>query len=365
MAILLLSPCANSQVSPHGRAPVADQDEGNNVEAELQTAFALTRQGRFNQAIPHLLAARGKVRQNLGLEFNLALCYVGTRQFASAIEILRTLNISNPGNANINNLLAQALIGSNQLPEALKAFQEAVKSTPNDEKLYALIADACMQNRQYALGADVTEIGLKHLPRAAKLHYQKGMFLVQLDRFAEGKPELDLASSLGKDTEIAFLAAAQKAMAEDKLSEVIPIARDGIKKGFATASLLAMLGEALARNGANPGHPEFDEAVASLEKSLALRAGNPEAQVALGKLYIAGGRLKDAIACLEDVRVLEPENTAVYSNLAKAYRRHGEIAKAQEMLSILSALNQKQAETIRSAPGERKSSYLGSKSERP
>ena len=63
--------------SPHDQA-----------ENELQAGIALTKRGQFQQAIPHFLAARGHVAEDFALEFNLALCYVGTRQFPQAIQIL-------------------------------------------------------------------------------------------------------------------------------------------------------------------------------------------------------------------------------------------------------------------------------------
>src|SRR5579863_2729045 len=50
------------------------------AEAELQTGTALTRKGLFLEAIPHLLAARGRVVNEYAANFNLALCYAGTGQ---------------------------------------------------------------------------------------------------------------------------------------------------------------------------------------------------------------------------------------------------------------------------------------------
>src|SRR5207248_2109684 len=79
-------------------------------ETDLREAISLTSHAQFEQAIPHFLAARGKVANSFALEFNLALCYVGTRQFPEAIRILSQLPAgSRP--AEVKNLLAQALVG--------------------------------------------------------------------------------------------------------------------------------------------------------------------------------------------------------------------------------------------------------------
>ena len=64
-----------------------------------------------------------------------------------------------------------------------------------------------------------------------------------------------------------------------------------------------------------------------------------------------------AIAQLNAARELDAQNTAVYSNLATAYRRKGSTEQAEEMLRILAQLNAQEVERIRSAPGDRKAGY--------
>jgi len=51
------------------------------AEAEFQTGTALTKKSLFREAIPHLLAARILATHEYAANFDLALCYVGTRQF--------------------------------------------------------------------------------------------------------------------------------------------------------------------------------------------------------------------------------------------------------------------------------------------
>lgn len=342
---------------------VHDREESSGAEAELQHGVALSRQSRFQEAIPHFLAARGHVRQEFVAEFNLALCYVATGQFQPAIEILTALRRDNPGNAKVENLLAQAYIGNDQLPEAVEAVRKAAAITPKDERLYLLVADACMERQQYAVGLDVVNLGLKHIPNSAPLLYQRAMFLTLLDQFDAGRGDFDQVVKLAGGTGIAYLAAAQKATFEGDMPAVIRAAREGIKQDFVTPGLLTILGEALLRTGVAPGQPEFTEAATTLEKAVALSPENPVSRIALAKLYLMDNRADAARTQLEAARELDPLNPAVYSNLAKAYRRLGDSAKAQEALTVLAKLNEAQAENIRSSPGERKASYLGSRPE--
>src|SRR5579872_4118781 len=77
---LILTPSGvNAQRTQRGR----DDGSTSNAEVELQKGIALTRGGKFQEAIPHLLAAQGQVTSELAASFNLALCYVATGQFKS------------------------------------------------------------------------------------------------------------------------------------------------------------------------------------------------------------------------------------------------------------------------------------------
>lgn len=333
------------------------------AEEELQKGTALTRTGSFAEAIPHLLAARGRASNDYAASFNLGLCFVATGQPKQAIPILTALRAAGHDNADVNNLLAQAYVGDGQNQKALEALQEASKLAPENEKLYLFVADACMAKQEYAVGLQVVDLGLDHLPNSAHLHYQRGMFLASLDELDAGKKDFDQARGLAPETDIAFVAATQKAMFEGDVLEAVRAAREGVKKGHHDYVLLTLLSEALLRSGISPGQPEFTEAQAALEKSVAQRPNYAGSQLALGKLMLLDNRLGDAIAHLETARQLDPNNASVYSNLAAAYRRRGDLQQAQNMLAVLANLNQAQAEKIRSAPGDRKADYPGSEKE--
>ena len=330
------------------------------AEEELQKGTALTQTGSFAEAIPHLLAARGRASNDYVASFNLSLCFIATGQPRQAVPILTALRAAGHNNADVNNLLAQAYVGDGQNQKALVALQQASKLAPENEKLYLFVADACMAKQEYAVGLQVVDLGLDHLPRSAHLHYQRGMFLALLDELDAGKKDFDQARGLAPETDIAFVTATQKAMLEGDVLEAVRAAREGVKKGHHDYVLLTLLGEALLRSGIAPGQPEFTEAQEALEKSVSERPNYAGSQLALGKLMLLDNRLGDAIAHLETARQFNPNNASVYSNLASAYRRRGDLQQAQNMLAVLEKLNQAEAEKIRSAPGDRKAGYPGS-----
>lgn len=330
------------------------------AEAELQKGTALTRAGLFAEAIPHLRAALGRVSNEYAAGFNLSLSLVATGQPKLAIPILTALGAAGHDNVDVNNLLAQAYVGDGEDRKALEAFEKASKLAPDNEKLYLFVADACMDKQEYAVGLEVVDRGLNHLPNSAQLHYQRGMFLALLDELDTGKKDFDRARALAPDSDVGFLAGTQEAMLKGDVGEAVRIAREGVSKGDHDYRLLTLLGEALLRSGIAPGEAEFKEAQEAVEKSVAQRPNYAGSQLALGKLALLDNQLDDAVAHLETARELNPNDVSVYSNLAAAYRRRGDLQKAQNMLAVLRNLNQVQAERFRSASGDQKPGYAAS-----
>src|SRR2546429_7489435 len=79
------------------------------------------------------------------------------------------------------------------------------------------------------------------------------------------------------------------------------------------------------RQGVTPAQPEFAEARTALEKSIAERPEYSVSQLALGQLELMAGRIDEAVKHLSRARQLAPDNPAVYSHLAAAYRRRGDL----------------------------------------
>jgi tetratricopeptide (TPR) repeat protein len=329
-------------------------DANAEAESDLQLGIALTQRGSFTEAIPHFLTAQGRVSDEYAVEFNLALCYTGVGQFEKAIPGLRALRAGPHEGAPVENLLAQAYAGSGQTDEAFDALQRASAFAPKHEKLYLLVADAFLRRQEDAQSLRVIELGLEHLPESARLHYERGYLLSMLDDFDAAKADFEKAMRLAPRSEIGYLAEAQENLLAGNLAEAIRVSRTASAEGKQDYQVLAILGEALIRAGASVGQPEFAEARAALEKSVAVRPNYASSQIALGHVDLLAGRLGAAIDRLESGRRLSPENPAVYSLLAAAYRKSGRLDQAETMLTILAKLNQQQAQRIRTAPGDTK-----------
>lgn len=330
------------------------RDASAEAETDLQLGIALTQRGSFTEAIPHFLAAKGRVSDEYAVEFNLALCYTGVGQFEKAITALLALRAGRHEGDPVENLLAQAYAGSGQADQAFDALQRASAFAPKQEKLYLFVADAFLGRQEDAHSLRVIDLGLQHLPDSARLHYERGYLLSMLDDLDGAKADFELAIRLAPRSEIAYLAEAQENFLAGHLEEAVHVSRKASAEGKQDYQLLAILGEALIRGGASPGQVEFAEARAALEKSVATRPNYASSQIALGHVELLDGRLDAAIDHLESGRRLSPQNPAAYSLLAAAYRKSGRPDQAETMLTMLAKLNQEQAQRIRTAPGDNK-----------
>src|SRR5258708_38579982 len=215
---------ALSRVSQNSAAQ-SGADEKQQAETDLQLGIALTRSGSFAEAIPHFLAAKGRVSDEYALEFNLALCYTGVGQFEEAIPVLSALRAGPHEGAAVENLLAQAYAGNGQAGEAFEAPQRAASFTPKDEKLYLFVADGFLKRQEPAQSLRVIEFGLLHLPESARLHYERGYLLSTLDDFDGAKPDFETARQLAPHSEIAYLAEAQENIFAGNLAAAIRASR--------------------------------------------------------------------------------------------------------------------------------------------
>jgi len=322
------------------------------AEDDLRTAIALTRRGQFQQAIPYFLQIQGRVSENFAVDFNLALCYIGTRQYDAAIQSLANLKGNTQQNAAIENLRAQAYVRTHRDKEAWGALEKAIALTPADEKLYLFVSDACLDEGEYDLGLKIVDAGLRNLPDSPRLFYQRGLFRLWLDGIEVANHDFERAHELSPDSDIGYIAAAQQALISADMEAAIRTTREAIRKGHEHYMLLTILGEALLRSGAATAtSSELREAQAALEKAVAERPEYSSAQLALGKLYLLENRFNEAISHLQISRELQSSNPAVYAVLATAYRRMGDRERARAMLSVLAQLNEQEGARIASASG--------------
>jgi tetratricopeptide (TPR) repeat protein len=99
---------------------------------------------------------------------------------------------------------------------------------------------------------------------------------------------------------------------------------------------------ALLRSGVEAASPAALEAVRALRASIRANPSFAPAHAELGRLLLKRDEVDAAIAELEKASTLDPASTPALYALSQAYRKKGDTARAQALLSRVSMLNAKE-----------------------
>jgi Flp pilus assembly protein TadD len=165
-----------------------------------------------------------------------------------------------------------------------------------------------------------------------------------MNQFDLADQDFQLAAQLAPNNNLTYAGLSVSYMQTGNLPEAVRMLRERISEKPADATLQYLLGEALIRAGAAPDAPEFAEAKASLEHSIALNPTFVPPKVDLAKLYLRENRVDEAVILLEKARSLDPNEKSIYSQLATAYRRQKKTEQAAAALATLTRLNEDQRE---------------------
>ena len=312
------------------------------LRAQFQLALALATHNHFAEAIPYFEAVKNQYPDSYDAGFNLAICYVETRQFTRAIDLLLALKSHGYKTAELDNLLAESYHGTGQLQPEIDALREATQLAPEDENNYIDLAALCIDHDGFDLALEVLDVGLRYRPQSDRLVFQRGIAHAMKNEFALAERDFQLASQLAPDKNLSYAGLGVGYMQTGNVAEAIRTLRERIKEKPADATLQYLLGKALIRSGASSGDAEFAEVRRAFEASIELSPSFVPSKVELAKIDLLENRVDEAVSLLETARSLDPEDNAAWSQLAIAYRRQGKLDEAKEALVTLSKLNAEQ-----------------------
>jgi Flp pilus assembly protein TadD len=307
---------------------------------QFTLGLALARHEMYDRAIPYFQAVQIAYPDSYDAAFNLAVCYVLTKQFPQAITVLNAIADRGRKTAELDNLLGEAFEGNQQIQEAINALREATQLDPKDENNYVDLATLCSTYDAYDLGLQIVEVGLHYHPESDRLIFQRGVLEAMENRFDLAESDFQKASQLAPEKNLTYVALGVSYMQTGHLPEAIASLRQRIKEKPNDPILLYLLGDALIRSGATPGDSGFTEARTVLEKSVKLNPRLAASQADLGRLYLKENRLEEAREHLEHAKDIDPKDKTAYSQLAVVYRKSGKAELAGTMLKTLNELNE-------------------------
>ena len=307
---------------------------------------AYTEEGEHQRALAAVRPVPVEDRSWRDAQFRASLSMMSLGQYQGAYDVLTALNEARPDPAVLNNLgvirLRRPIGGPGG--RAVAFFQEALRLNPQNSTILFNLGYAYWLDRDTGSAVSWLREAVRRSPADDAAHYVLGVALRRADSAVEAGRERDLAKRLSSEYdawESRQGAAATEAPgglerlmidldtpAASRVEDAILIAGQRDQRELAGFHLDA------GRRAFQAGRDE--EAIAELERTTYLSPYQGEAHLLLGRVYLRGRRLDDAIAAFK-ISIWSQDTATARMALVEAYVAAGDASAARlELQAILS-----------------------------
>jgi tetratricopeptide (TPR) repeat protein len=272
----------------------------------------------------------------------LAAVQLMAGQPQGAIATLQPLLESGSPDVGAMQLAAAAYEANRDTPNAVKTLRAAIVKDPGNVGLYVDFANIAMTHQSFQAGIDMIDAALQVKPEAADLYLARGVLYVQIADYEKAESDFERAEQL--DPQQTLSAAAQGMVAEERNQNdperALATVRLKLAKKPGDAFLWYLQAAILAQKAPAVGSAEFQQAMRSGQKAVALQPTLAAAHNVLAKLYLQAGQT--ALAVKECRLVLKDhptDQTALY-HLVLALRKTNNRTEIPELLKRLAKARQ-------------------------
>ncbi len=279
-----------------------------------------------------LIALRPEDRR---ARYTLAVALIDGTRFRDAIAALDPLtNGKNPDPIALD-LVSTAHEALGETPQAVAALRQAILLDPRNPDFYLDFASLSFTHQSFQVGIDMIAAGLTQLPRSAPLYVARGVLYVQLAEYAKADADFDRAEQLDPDRALGSVARGLSQIQQNNLDEALVTVRSQLKTNANDPFPHYVLAELLSRQGAQPGSPEFQQAVDAARQAVRLKPDFFLARDVLSRLYLQAGEAQKAIEqCRLALRDNPSDETALY-RLIRALQSTGRPEAQAEVPALL------------------------------
>lgn len=312
--------------------------EGDSA-SRFEAGVALGRSGAHAEAARFFGTARRGYKDPYAAAYNQTLMLIEAGDHEAAIRVAQEVLASGVQRAELYNLASRAHLGAGRIQEAYDALRAATRLEPAAEEHYVDLAMICLDHANYDLALEIVGVGLHYRPESSVLHLQRGALLAMKAHWSEAEKEFEEARRLGPGQTAPYAALALVWMQTGQAAKAVEVLREEARLRRDDHVIPYTFAVALMRSGIDPAGPEAGEAVEAFRASI---RANPEfapSRSELGRLLLKRDDVGGAIRELERAVALDPASTVAMYNLAQAYRKEGDRARAAQLLSRVSQLN--------------------------
>ena len=313
---------------------------GSRLEALHAYATCLVRLRRLNEAVNvfhQALALHPDDRRERQLLASLQLM---AHKPQDAIATLDPLLGDNKPDAEVLELASAAYEDAHDTEKAVDSLRQAILLDPQMVNLYLDFAAISATHQSFEVGINVVNEGIGLLPKAAALYFARGVLYVQVGEYEKAQADFETAYQLDPNQSLSAAAQGLAAVQQNDLDHALANVQEKLAAKPDDPILLYLQADILGQKGAEPGAPEFQTALRSARKAVALRPALEPARSVLAKLYLQGGQYPEAVAQCRKALELDPKDQSALYHLIQALRKSGKTNEIPELLKRLALLRQ-------------------------
>ena len=257
-----------------------------------------------------------------------------------ALATLDPLLGSNSADAGALDLASAAYEEAHDTERAVESLRQAILLDPQNVNLYLDFAAISATHQSFQVGINVVNDGINLQPKAAPLYFARGVLHVQLAEYDQAQSDFETAYQLDPTQSLSTAAQGLAAVQQNDLDHALAGVQEKLARTPNDPILLYLQADVITQRGAEPGSPEFQTAMHSARKSVALRPTLGPARGVLAKLYLQSGQYSDAIVECRKALEIDPKDQAALYHLIQALRKSGNKSEIPDLLKQLALLRQ-------------------------
>jgi tetratricopeptide (TPR) repeat protein len=210
-----------------------------------------------------------------------------------ALELWRKAQDIDPNLHGVYGAFAEALMDAGRTDEAAAALEKEIKISPGSGKYHFLLGQARFQQKQYEKAAQCYQKAIELEPQSSHPYYGLATAYARLGQEDKARQHMDRFRTLRDQEEEA--ASRRKRGTDDRQFVTSVLAQTRVEAGIFCAARLRM-----------------KEAEGHWRRAAALEPKNRQCRQALADLCRVSGRLAEALDLCEQLRQIDPGNTATY-----------------------------------------------------
>jgi len=355
---------ANSQLSLHQfEQAVHSLDEIQTCSTlspleSFQLGWLYGRARHFKSALKVFSRVPEAVPNRATHDFAVALTQFELGEYRDASSLLVNLESAGLSDSKSANLLAVAYAKLGLYREAYAVLSRELQKNPASLDTRLNLVTVCAEGGDFKGAAEAASETTKLFPESADAFVSRGAAEALLGQMSSAYEDFSTSAKLdpARPDVRFFLALMEYKLG--KFQEAVQILRTAIEQGLQDADLHYLLAECLLKSGDG----NTPEALAELNKAVALNADSVSSLTLRGKLLLESGKARQALADLELASKLDPDYRSAAYHLARAYRALGRNAEAQ---AVFDRIHDQSASTVSEAGDRRLNDVLSPKGESP